>query len=74
MLQMSRGDPIFRSIEQARDVAAMAHDDERGREHAEHDVERWVAEYEREHGFITWILGEAFRKAGWIRENDLKLN
>ncbi len=23
---------------------------------------------------ITWILGEAFRKAGWIRENDLKLN
>ena len=49
MLQMSRGDPIFRSIEQARDVAAMAHDDERGREHAEHDVERWVAEYEREH-------------------------
>ena len=23
---------------------------------------------------ITWILGEAFRRAGWIRENDLKLN
>ena len=23
---------------------------------------------------LTWIFGQVFRKAGWIREGDLKLN